>query len=64
MAGLDPAIQTVWRQVAAALSDEHNASSIGAWMAGSSPAMTERAIATDRQGRVRKEDRHGGRRRV
>jgi hypothetical protein len=52
MAGLDPAIQTVRVKVTAALFEERRWTKIGAWMAGSSPAMTERAIATDRQGRA------------
>jgi hypothetical protein len=52
MAGLDPTIQTVRFKVAAALSEVRRSTLIGAWMAGSSPAMTKRAITADRQGRA------------
>jgi hypothetical protein len=52
MAGLDPAIQTVRFKVVAALCEARRSTSIDAWMAGSSPAMTKRAIAADRHGRA------------
>jgi hypothetical protein len=45
MAGLDPAIQTV--SVGQALLRRASSQSVAAWMAGSSPAMTQMAIPID-----------------